>query len=208
MRRIKYTKRHFQRTINNNSNDLKQLWKGVNLIRGKRSKTNNITSLEVQEEIITGDKNIAEALNSFFVNMDPSLSKELPESQNNYADYLQYSTQNSFTFDEVSENDTLKLLCSLKESKSTGLDKINARLVKDSAEVICPTLTKVFNGFLHQGIFPEDLENATISPIYKNGDKSDGTNYRPVSVLSNVAKILEKIVYNQLISDINENSNK
>ena len=51
---------------------------------------------------------------------------------------------------------------------------------------------------LQQGIFPEDLKNATISPIYKNGDKSDCSNYRPISVLSNVAKILEKIVYNQL----------
>ena len=140
--------RHFQRTINNNSNNPKQLWKSVNLIRGKGSKTNNITSLKVEEEIITGDKNIAEALNSFFVNVDPSLSNKLPESQNNYADYLQYSTQNAFTFDEVSENDTLKLLCSLKESKSTGPDKINARLVKDSAEVICPTLTKIFNSLL------------------------------------------------------------
>ena len=76
-----------------------------------------------------------EALNSFFVNVNPSLSKELPESQNNYADCLQYSTQNAFNFDEVSENDTLKLLSSLKESKSTGPDKINARLFKDSAEV-------------------------------------------------------------------------
>ena len=198
--------RHFQHTINNNSNDPKQLWKGVNLIRGKGSKTTNITSLEVEEETVTGDKNIAEVLNSFFVNVGPSLSKELPESQNNYADYLQYSTQNSFTFDEVSENDTLKLLCSLKESKSTGPDKINARLVKDSAEVICPTLTKIFNSSLQQGIFPEDLKNATISPIYKNGDKSDCSNYRPISVLSNVAKILEKIVYNQLISYINENN--
>ena len=117
------------------------------------------------------------------------------------------NSQNSFTFDEVSENDTLKLLCSLKESKSTGPDKINARLVKDSAKVICPTLTKIFNNSLQQGIFPEDLKNATISPIYKNGDKSDCSNYRPISVLSNVAKILEKIVYNQLISYINENNN-
>ena len=196
---------HFQHTINNNSNDPKQLWKGVNLIRGKGSKTTNITSLEEEEETVTGDKNIAEALNSFFVNVSPSLSKELPESQNNYADYLQYSTQIAFTFDEVSENDTLKLLCSLKESKSTGPDKINARLVKDS-EVICPTLTKIFNSSLQQGIFPEDLKNATISPIYKNGDKSDYGNYRPISVLSNVAKILKKIVYNQLISYINENN--
>ena len=59
---------------------------------------------------------------------------------------------------------------------------------------------------MRQGIFPEDLKNATVSSIlYKNSDKSDCSNYRPISVLSTVAKILERIVYNQLISYTNEN---
>ena len=62
--------RDFQHTINNDSNDLKQLWKGINLIRSKGSKT-------TKEETITGDKNVAETLNSFFVNVGPSS----PESQ-------------------------------------------------------------------------------------------------------------------------------
>ena len=56
---------HFQHTIHNKSNDQKHLWKGVNVIRGKGSKTTNITSLEMEEETITGGKNIAEALNLF-----------------------------------------------------------------------------------------------------------------------------------------------
>ena len=85
-------------------------------------------------------------------------------------------------------------------------DKINAKLVKDSTEVICPTLTKIFNRSLQQRIFPEELKTAFVSPIYKNGDKSDCSNYRPISILSTIAKILEKTVYNQLISYINENN--
>ena len=100
-----------------------------------------------------------------------------------------FNTQCLFTFDEVSENDTLKLLCSLKESKS----KINARLVEDFAEVICPTLTKRFNSSLQQRIFPEYLENATVSLMYKKGKKSECSNYRPISDLSTVAKILENL---------------
>ena len=94
----------------------------------------------------------------------------------------------------------------MKESKAAGPDKINAKLVKDSAEVICSTLTKIFNRSLQQDIFPEELKTAFVSPIYKNGDKSDCSNYRPISILSTIAKILEKTVYNQLISYINENN--
>ena len=106
----------------------------------------------------------------------------------------------------VSKNDTLKSLCGLKESKAAGPDKINAKLVKDSAEVVCPTLTKIFNRSLQQGIFPEELKTAFASPIYKNVDKSVCSNYMLISILLTVPKILEKTVYNQLISYINENN--
>jgi hypothetical protein len=61
----------------------------------------------------------------------------------------------------------------IKESKAAGPDKINAKLVKDSAEVICPTLTKFSTDPCKQGIFPEELKTAFVSPIYKNGEKSD-----------------------------------
>ena len=98
------------------------------------------------------------------------------------------------------------MLQGLKTSKAAGPDKISARLVKDSAEVICQTLTLIFNRSLQQGIFPEDLKTAFVSPIFKDGDKADCSNYRPISVLSIVAKIFEKIVYNQLITYIDENN--
>ena len=74
-------------------------------------------------------------------------------------------TGNTFCFSEVSENDTLKLLCGLKEAKADGPDKINAKLVKDSTEVICPTLTKIFNRSLQQSIFPKELKTV-LSPLF------------------------------------------
>jgi hypothetical protein len=59
---------------------------------------------------------------------------------------------------------------------------------------------------LQQGIFLEELKTTFVFPIYKKGDKSDSSNYRPISILSTIAKILQKTVYNQLISYINENN--
>ena len=195
---------YFQQTIGCNNQNPKQLWKSVNLIRGKGSKKTNVSSLRIEDETITGDENIAEAFNSFFIDVGPSLAKDLPECEKSHVDYMHYSGQNTFTFSEVSENDTFKLLCGLKESKAAVPDKINARLVKDSAEIICSSLTKIFNRSLQCGIFPDDLKNAFVSPIYKNGDKSDRSNYRPISVLSTVAKVFEKLVYSQIISYIDD----
>ena len=196
---------YFQHTIGCNKENPKKLWKSVNLIRGKGAKATNLSSLKIEDETIIGDENIAEAFNSFFVNVGSTLAKDIPESEKSYVEYMKYFGQNTFTFSDISENDTLKLLYGQKESKASGSDKINARLIRDSAEIICSTLTKLFNRSLQTGIFPDDLKNAVVSPIYKNGDKSDCSSYRPISVLSIIAKVFEKLVYNQLISYLDKN---
>lgn len=69
----------FPNTIDKNCNNPKQLWKSVNLIRDKGSKTANVTSLEIEDDNTTWGKNIAEAVRSFFVTVGPSLSEKLPE---------------------------------------------------------------------------------------------------------------------------------
>ena len=86
----------------------------------------------------------------------------------------------------------------MKSSKAAGLDKIPARLLKDSSVVIVPYLTNIFNLSLCRGIFPDDWKQARISPIFKSGDKEDCSNYRPISVLSVVFKLFEKLLYEQL----------
>ena len=80
------------------------MWKSVNSIRGKGSKTTNIS------------------FNSYFVNLGP-ISKDLPESKKSFCDYVN-STTNTFAFNEIFQNDTFKLLCGLKESKASGPDRM------------------------------------------------------------------------------------
>ena len=190
---------YYQSIINNNINNPKQMWKSVNSIRGKAkgSKTTNISSLKVGDEIVEGDKEIADNFNSYFVNVGSILSKDLLESKKSFCDYVNWTT-NTFAFNEIFQNDTFKLLCGLKESKASGPDRLYAGHIKDSADIICPALTQIFNRSLQLGIFPEDLKNAFLSPIFKSANKCDCSNYRPISVSWLVAKLFEKIIYNQL----------
>ena len=105
---------------------------------------------------------------------------------------------NNFAFSLVSEKQIFKYLNELNSNKSTGLDGIPARFVRDSAPVIASKLTHIINLSLIQGVVPDDLKSARIVPIFKKNDKTEVGNYRPVSILSVISKIFERVVYDQI----------
>ena len=86
----------------------------------------------------------------------------------------------------------------LDASKSCGLDKIPANILKDCNEIIAPYLTYIYNCSISTAIFPDDWKMARVSPIFKAGTKEDSDNYRPISILPTVAKIFEKLICGQL----------
>ena len=87
------------------------------------------------------------------------------------------------------------LLSSLDAQKSTGPDGLSARYLKEIAVEI---VTHLYNMSLKEGIIPQDWKQSHITPVHKGGNFDDPSNYRPISVVSVVAKILEKIVSDQL----------
>ncbi len=90
------------------------------------------------------------------------------------------------------------VLKSLKASKSAGPDNLPPRLIKDGSEQIAAPLCFLANKSLLSGLFPNSEKCARVTPIYKSGEKSNFDNYRPISVLNALSKVLEKIVHTQL----------
>ena len=80
----------------------------------------------------------------------------------------------------------------LKPKKAIGLDKISARFLKDSFYVIVSSLTSLFNISLQTETFPSTWKNARVVPLFKKGDKQDPSNYRTISILPTLSKILKK----------------
>ena len=70
--------------------------------------------------------------------------------------------------------------------------------LKSSKNINSESLADIFNASLKSSIFPDDLKIARVAPIFKEGDRDDMTNYRPISVLCTVARVLERLLYNQL----------
>ena len=107
---------------------------------------------------------------------------------------------------QVTEQQVLKALNSLDSHKSTGPDNVPSKLLKLTAILIYEPLTKLFNKSLQSGTFPKTWKEASVTPIFKkSGSPSDIRQYRPISLLSCLSKILEKLVYSSIYSHLNEN---
>ena len=110
-----------------------------------------------------------------------------------------------FSIKEITQDFVRRSLKQLKINKATGLDKLSARLLKDSADLITPSLTKLFNSSLQSSTFPAIWKSAKVTSLHKSGDRSAPENYRPISVLPTLSKILEKTVHQQLYAYLEEN---
>lgn len=86
-------------------------------------------------------------------------------------------------------------LRSIKQNIAIGLDKISARLIKLSARVIAPSVTHLFNMSIETCTFPKLWKCAKVTVLFKSGSRNDASNYRPISVLPTISKVLERAVY-------------
>ena len=83
-------------------------------------------------------------------------------------------------------------------NNAVGLDGVSSRFLKDSASIIADPLSHIINLSIIQGVVPDDFKSAKVVPIYKKNDKTDVGNYRPVSILSVVSKVIERVISDQL----------
>ena len=161
---------------------------------------------------VSADNLIAETFNDFFINIGSKLASEIdaqPPNENDAEGTINnnISLLSTFEFSAVSEESKFTPnYVILKKTKSTGLDMIPARILKITANIIASSMPWIFNLSLKKGTFVDEWKKAWVLPIYKSGNRSNCENYRPISILPVISKILERCVFNQLYNFLNENS--
>ena len=91
---------------------------------------------------------------------------------------------------------------SLKRNKTAGFDDFSSNIIIDAYDSLKSTLFHVFKVSIEQGIFPDSLKIAKVTPIFKSGDKDNVSNYSPVSILHVFSKVLERIMYNRVYNHL------
>ena len=190
---------YYKNLIKQHNNNCIGLWKTLGSIICNKKKQTNINKLNINNQIINDPIRIANTMNNYFTNIGPDLAKKFKNSTNtNFMKFMGESNKQSMYMFKTNPSEVFKLINKLKNKKSSGFDELSARFLKLCAPYISTPLANIFNASISNGIYPDLLKTARVTPIFKKGSKSDPGNYRPISVLSQVNKVFEKILHKRL----------
>ena len=200
--------------LNDNIGKPKELWKSLKSLGLPSKKSSSATICLEKDGILSFDpKTNAEIFKDFYSNLANNLVKKLPTppnkygktAVNNYYKKLNLRGKN-FSFAPVVPATILKLLKQLNPAKSAGIDNLTGKFLKEGAPVLASLITDLVNLSISLSLFPDDCKIAKLKPIYKKEAKTKPKNYRPISLLPLLSKIIERIIHNQTQEFLDKNN--
>lgn len=198
-RLIKQTKSNFfKNEIKKNEKDSKSLWKVVNNYTNSQKEQTPINIIKVGENTITDKNEIANCFNTYFTEVGEKLANDISKPTTSVV--TRNIIENSIFFHATDETEVANIIGELKANKAPGLDLITTKTLKILANDIKKPLTYLINKIFELGHFPRSLKKGLIKPLFKKGDPTQVSNYRPITLISNIAKIVEKIIKKRIVA--------
>ena len=181
-------------------------WRIINQLRSKTSKCSSVKEIVHNGTSITNPDELSNAFNDHFSSIGPRLANKTHHNVASLS-HLHYlsNTNCQFELNTIGVTKVHALLSKLCKSKATGLDKISARFLQESGDLVADHLCAIFNKSIVTGIFPDEWKLSKVIPLFKQGNRSNVNNYHPISVIPVVAKVFERIVYDQLCDYLTKN---
>lgn len=196
-------KQYYAELMNNYKGDMKKTWGVINNVLGRNNnKTSPAQVFMNNDTEISDDNIIAEEFCKYFTEIGPKFANAVDTATNDAKHYLQKNKQrnkDSFFLSPTDPNEILRILNKCKPKTSKGHDNISTKLLKCLGTSVCLPLSIVINKSLANGKVPDSLKLAKVIAIHKSKSKDEFTNYRPISLLPSVSKLLEKIVHKRLM---------
>ena len=146
---------------------------------------------------------MVEVLNNYFASAAlPEAHRGSVESFNDHPSVLEIASrqvlEHPFTFETVSSSYVKEILDNLNPRKAVGADGISPRLLRLSAPVMAEEITRLINFLIVNCSWPDQWKCGNLTPVFKKDEDTRKENYRPVSVLTALSKVYEKVMYDQL----------
>ena len=186
---------YYQTKCKEFNSNAKKMWDLINRVIGKASdKSSVISHIKVDQVDILNEKAIANEFGKYFSNVGKEFATRVGDPKNKIAYYSDKILQNpnSIYFYPTSETEIRKLIENLPNKSSSGHDNISNILLKKICPIITQPLVLIFNLSLLHGVFPSRMKLSEITPLHKGNESYYTTNYRPISLLLTISKLLEK----------------
>ena len=204
---IRHTRRlHYNKFFEENKTNSKKIWSEINTILHRKNIGRPQISLKDENAFYSNPLDVANKLNNFYTSVADKLVKKLTKTHKKFTDYMNNPTVHSLFLDAVTPEEVIKLINELNTQKSPDIFGISSHFIKMLSPKLTLILANLFNESFSNGIIPDVLKVASVTPIFKGGSKLDVSNYRPVSVLPIISKLLEKLMQTRLVSYLERNN--
>jgi len=195
--------RYFADRLKTASGDQNKSWKVLNEILGRSNKSSVIPDIDVPTQL--NNDTLPDLFNRHFSSVGKNLSQQCgPTGDVNYKTFLRNNYPSSCYFRPTCKLEVTNIINKIKSSYTAGVDGICSKILKAIVNEIAEPLAHIINLSLQYGIVPKQAKVAKIIPVYKSGDKNDILNYRPISILPTLSKVLERVVYTRLVDYLNK----
>ena len=187
--------------LSNCSFTTKECWSLYKSVLGKTANHDSPPFIN-NGQLITGNNDKAELFNKIFLENSTvdDTGRQLPNLRD-----VDATAGSVFDKIVITPTDVADQFSNLNISKAYGPDGLGPKMLKQLEPAICVPMLQLFKASIEQNIVPRIWKYANVIPIHKKGDKSDPTNYRPVSLLATTGKMLEKIVFKYLFNHFRVN---
>ena len=189
----------FHKFFSDNQKYIGKVWEGVkSLISLRSSASPPPMCVNIDNAPTTDPTVISDSFNKYFVWIADNIRKNTPFASKHFSQFLKNPVPNSIFLSPTDPSEVLNCISFLNFNKSSGPFSLPTQLMSSLNNEIAVPLSKIVNLSFQTGIFPENLKAAKVIPIHKKGSKLELTNYRPISLLSNIDKIFEKLIYKRV----------
>ena len=197
---IKTSKRiHMQNFFNATLKNTRKVWQGIRDIINVKNRSNFSPSHIVLNGIsYTDPKSIANRFNEFFSTIGNKTQDKVYSNHVDFHSYLTNPSADSIFLTPTSPIEVQNIFNSFKNNKSLGPNSIPNNILHLVCNDISAPISKLINLSYENGSFPSTMKLAKVIPVHKKGSQVDLDNYRPISLLSNINKVFEKIMYSRV----------
>ena len=198
---------YYQTKCKEYNSNTKKMWDLINDVIGKASdKSSVISHIKIDQIEILNEKVIANKFGKYFSNVGKEFANRVGDPKNKIAYYSDkiIRNPNSIYLHPTSEIEIRQLIENLPNKTSGGYDNISNILLKKICPIITQPLVLIFNLSLIKGVFPSRMKLSEVIPLHKGKESYYTTNYRPISLLLTISKLLEKVVYKRTYKFLNK----